>query len=318
MKQLCSLSLDLDNLWSYMRVHGDERWAEYPSYLDVFVPRFLDFLARRKLKVSVFIVGQDAAIEANQFLLKSIAEAGHEICNHSFRHEPWLHLYSADEVASELAAAEKAIEVATGVRPSGFRGPGFSFSPSVLSCLVRRGYDYDASTFPSFIGPLARAYYFRTARLSQEERQKRSELFGSINEVWRPITPYEWTLPEGGLLEIPVTTIPMLRTPFHFSYLIFLAQKSRVLARLYLGLALAMCRFTGTEPSMLMHPLDFLGPEDAAELAFFPGMTTSAKAKLAWMNSFLDQIEKPFALVPMGEHAKAIRSRSKSLRRYAA
>ena len=242
MKPICSLSLDLDNLWSYLKVHGDEAWAEYPSYLDVFVPRLLDFLQKRNLRVSVFIVGRDAGIESNRRWLRMLADAGHEICNHSYQHEPWLHLYSREEIEQELTASEEAIEAATGKRPLGFRGPGFSFSPQLLASLAERGYVYDASTFPSFIGPLARAYYFRTTRLSREERQKRSELFGGFGEVLLSNKPYRWQLDGRTLLEIPVTTIPLLRAPFHFSYLIYLAQKSPALARLYLGFATALCR----------------------------------------------------------------------------
>ncbi len=314
MKPICSLSLDLDNLWSYLKVHGDEAWADYPSYLDVFVPRLLGFLDERNLRISVFIVGRDAAIESNRRWLRMIADAGHEICNHSHQHEPWLHLYSREEVERELTASEEAIEAATGKRPSGFRGPGFSFSPQVLESLAERGYDYDASTFPSFIGPLARAYYFRTAGLAPEERKKRGELFGSINEVFRPNKPYQWQLGEEALLEIPVTTIPLLRAPFHFSYLIYLAQKSPALARLYLGLATALCRLTRTEPSILMHPLDFLGSEDVADLSFFPGMTSDSTTKLSWMSGFFDHLERRFTLVPMGDHAAAIRARGPARR----
>ncbi|NJM34570.1 MAG: polysaccharide deacetylase family protein [Rhodomicrobium sp.] len=313
MKPLCSLSLDLDNLWSYMRVHGDEGWAKFPSYLDVFVPRFLDFCAERDVKMTVFIVGQDAAIEENHRWLRMIAEAGHEICNHSFRHEPWLHNYSPDEIAEELSAAENAIEAATGVMPRGFRGPGFSFSREVLERLAARGYDYDASTFPTFIGPLARAYYFATAKLSKEERSERSHLFGSVRDVFRPNTPFYWTLDNGPLLEVPVTTIPLIRSPFHFSYLIFLAEKSPALARLYLRLAILLCRVTRTEPSMLLHPLDFLGPEDAAELQFFPGMKTGAATKTRWLGDFLDQFNEHFTLVAMGEHVRQIKRRGRLL-----
>ena len=43
-KPIASLSLDLDNKWSYLKTHGDEGWDQYPSYLDVVVPRFLDIL----------------------------------------------------------------------------------------------------------------------------------------------------------------------------------------------------------------------------------------------------------------------------------
>ena len=42
---LATLSLDLDNQWSYMKTHGDAGWETFPSYLDVAVPRILDLLA---------------------------------------------------------------------------------------------------------------------------------------------------------------------------------------------------------------------------------------------------------------------------------
>src|SRR6266550_3424612 len=153
-KPLASLSLDLDNQWSYMKTHGDAGWDSYPTYLPLVVPRVLDILRRRGLRITFFIVGQDAARPENREALRSLADAGHEIGNHSFKHEPWLHLYSEEEIECELRSAEEAIEQATGKRPIGFRGPGFSVSESVLRVLARRGYEYDASTFPTFLGPL--------------------------------------------------------------------------------------------------------------------------------------------------------------------
>ena len=38
-RPLASISLDLDDLWSYLKTHGDQSWPERPSYLDRFVPR---------------------------------------------------------------------------------------------------------------------------------------------------------------------------------------------------------------------------------------------------------------------------------------
>ena len=43
-KPLASISLDLDNLWSYMKTHGDPGWESFPSYLDTFIPLVLDLL----------------------------------------------------------------------------------------------------------------------------------------------------------------------------------------------------------------------------------------------------------------------------------
>ncbi|MEW6003591.1 MAG: polysaccharide deacetylase family protein, partial [Nitrospirota bacterium] len=92
-KPLASISLDLDNQWSYMKTHGDSGWAAFPSYLDIFIPQILDILDRIDLKITFFIVGQDAALDKNGDVLKLLTERGHEAGNHSFHHEPWLHLY---------------------------------------------------------------------------------------------------------------------------------------------------------------------------------------------------------------------------------
>jgi hypothetical protein len=306
-KPLASLSIDLDNQWSYMKTRGDPAWESLPSYLDVVVARALRFLEERGLKITFFIVGQDAALPENRSALAAITAAGHEVGNHSFRHEPWLHLYRDDEVEAEIARAEEAIMAATGQRPTGFRGPGFSISKTVLATLKRRGYRYDASTFPTFLGPLARAYYFFTARLEKQQREQRKELFGGVREGFRPLRPYRWRLGNDALLEVPVTTMPIFRLPFHVSYLTYIAGFSPRLARLYFTIALMLCRFTGVQPSLLLHPLDFLGADDGLEpLRFFPGMNTASSTKLAWLDGFIADFRHRFDVVPIGAHVEAL------------
>lgn len=305
MKPIASLSLDLDNQWSYMKIHGDPGWESLPSYLHVLIPRLLDFLAKRELEITIFVVGQDAAHEKNQELLAALASAGgHEIGNHSFRHDSWLHLYSEQELEAEVARAEEAIEKATGVHPIGFRGPGFSLSRSTLRVLARRGYRYDASTLPTYLGPLARAFYFRTARLSEDARRQRRTLFGTFSDGLRPLKPYRWRLEHGSLIELPVTTLPILKTPIHVSYLLYLSLFSPALARLYFRIAMQLCLVTGVQPSILLHPLDLLGSDDVPELSFFPAMRRSARWKLEQVGRILASLTKTFQVVSLREHVK--------------
>jgi peptidoglycan/xylan/chitin deacetylase (PgdA/CDA1 family) len=307
-RPVASLSLDLDNQWSYMKTHGDPGWVELPSYLDLVVPRFLEVLARHGLTITVVVVGQDAAEPSNHEALRAIRDAGHEIANHSFRHEPWLDRYSAQEVDEELSRAEDAIEGATGVRPTGFRGPGYSLSETVLAALVRRGYRYDASTLPTFIGPLARAYYFRAARLTPAQREERANLFGSWRDGLRPVKPYRWAVGSGSLLEIPVTTFPWIRTPIHPSYVAYVAGFSDAAARGYVRTALRACRAAGVGPSILLHPLDFLGAEDVAGLGFFPGMETPRQVKLDLVDRYLATLCEEASVVPLAGHAEHLES----------
>lgn len=306
-KPLASLSLDLDNLWSYMKTHADPGWETFPSYLDIVVPRVLNFLKERNLVITFFIVGQDAVLEKNRAALKSLADAGHEIGHHSFNHEPWLHLYTEEQIEAEITHAEEAIENVTGQKPIGFRGPGFSVSQAVIDVLLRRGYQYDASTLPTYIGPLARFYYFMTARLNKEEKSKRDNLFGSLKDGFQPVKPYLWPQKSAGsnrqMVEIPVTTMPVFKIPFHVSYIIYIGSFSSALALLYFKFALGMCRLTGTHPSLLLHPLDFLGRDDIKELAFFPAMNLSKNEKLKLVSEVLRLYTEHFKVVTMREHA---------------
>ena len=308
-KQKASLSLDLDNQWSYMRTHGDDGWQNFPSYLDLLVPRVLELLAYHGFTITFFVVGQDAALAKNRAALQAITAAGHEIGNHSYRHEPWLHLYTDVQIDAEIAMAEDAIAEATGKRPNGFRGPGFSLSRAVLETLQRRHYAYDASTFPTFIGPFARAYYFLNARLPADERAKRAALFGTWSDGLRPIKPYRWRLEEGPLLEIPVTTMPLTRLPFHISYILFLAQTSRSAARIYFKTALKLCRTRGIEPSILLHPLDFLGADDISALQFFPAMGMTGGDKIEVIKELFADLASTFDVHSMGAYARHLQEK---------
>ncbi|MFO0935103.1 MAG: polysaccharide deacetylase family protein [Gemmataceae bacterium] len=314
-KPLASMSLDLDNKWSYMKTHGDAGWEQWPSYLSIVVPRVVEFLKPRNLKITWFIVGQDAAQPSHRDVLRQITDAGHEVGNHSYQHEPWLHLYPEEDIEAEIARTEDAIEAATGQRPVGFRGPGYSLSETVLRVLKRRGYRFDCSTFPTYLGPLARAYYFMTAKLPAEEKAKRAKLFGTIGDGLRPLKPYRWNLGEESLLEIPVTTLPIFKTPIHLSYLLYLGTFSRLAAKLYFRMALLLCRATRTPPSILLHPLDFLGCDDDKDLSFFPAMNRPSEWKLKLAGELFSMLTNSFEVVCMSEHARRLDETKMRLRK---
>ncbi|HET9726863.1 MAG TPA: polysaccharide deacetylase family protein, partial [Gemmatimonadales bacterium] len=189
-RPVASVSLDLDDLWTYLRTRGDPAWETRPSYLGVFMPRILELLARFDLRITFFVVGFDAAREMNLAHLRAMSERGHEVGNHSFSHECWLQRYSAGRLDDEIGRAHEALHAATGQAPVGFRGPGFSWSPELFEALARRGYVYDASTLPTFLGPLARLYFLASAKLSARERSERAALFGAFRDGFRPNRPY--------------------------------------------------------------------------------------------------------------------------------
>jgi len=302
-KPIASISLDLDNQWSYMKIHGDEGWDKYPSYFNIFVPHVLNVLDELDLKITFFIVGKDTESEENRKYLRMITERGHEVGNHSYNHESWLQTYSYERIEKEIRDAEEAIEKVTGQRPIGFRGPGFSWSKDLLKVLESRGYKYDASTLPTYLGPIARMYYFKKSNLSKEEKKARKELFGKFSEGFRKLKPYQWNLENGKTItEIPVTTMPVFKLPFHLSYLIYLGNISMPLMKLYLSTAINMCKITNTPISFLLHPLDLIGGDQIKELAFFPGMNVTSDKKVEIFKQVINSLKKHYEIVNMDQH----------------
>lgn len=313
---LAFLSLDLDDKWSYLRTCGSPDWQDYPSYLPEVMPIILEFLRRHELKITFFLVGRDVVEPANADCIQAIAFDGHDLGNHSYNHFPWLHLLSEEDLDLEIGLAEEAVRDATGQTTTGFRGPGYSISETHLNVLVKRGYRYDASVFPNALNPLARAYLFAKSDLSPEEKKQRKGLFGTLSDATRPIAPFEWKLAANSLVEIPVTTMPLFRVPFHFSYIIYLSGYSRSLAAMYFRLALWLCRKTRTSPSILFHPLDFLGREDDSDLEFFPGMNLARNHKLEVLSQCVRDLKRDFRITSLAEPTTEILRSSGNLRTY--
>jgi len=304
---LAAISLDLDNLWSYMKTHGDPGWEDYPSYLDVFIPRVVDLLKQIDLKITFFIVGKDATLGKNKKHLAQLTAEGHEVANHSFFHDQWFNSYSRERTQREIEDAEKAIAEVTGQKPIGFRGPGYCINRFLYEVLVDLGYLYDTSSLPTFLGPLARAYYFKTAVLDDIEKKKRKELFGDFKNGMKPVKPYFCQADTGKLLlEIPLTTIPILKIPFHLSYLIYIARYSEEVMRHYLKSAILSCKISRTPLNFLLHPLDLIGRENAPGLVFFPGMDMSGKTKTRIFLKVMQTLSRHFYLVNMSTFARHI------------
>jgi hypothetical protein len=317
-RPVASVSFDLDDQWSYERTYGKNGTARArsSSYLDILIPYALNVFRILNLKVTVFVVGWDAQVKSNTDVLRTLSSSGHEIGNHSFHHEPWLHTFSKNRIEQEIKGTEECIIKVFGEKPVGFRGPGFSICGEAIRVLSRNGYLYDTSTLPTFLGPILRGYYFRNSTLNAEEKKRRNSIL-QAKDGKRPVKPYLWKVDsEVELLEIPVTTIPVFKTPFHMSYLLFLGRISVVLMLCYLRLAVIMCRATGTEPTFVIHPTDLLDADQVRGMGFFPGMEISAGCKLGMLKMVIRYLSRYFDLVDMRSHAKVILERGRLKRMY--
>lgn len=332
-KPLASVGLDADNFWSYKRTHGDADWVERPSYLPILAERMVASFSTHAIKPTVFVVGADAAAADGPDFVQAMTDYGCEIGSHSYEHEPWLHLYSPQKLRDELKRTEDVIQAAGAPKPRGFRAPGFAMSPDLMRALVELDYDYDCSVLATWIGPFARQYYLRTNKdLTKSEREDRKALFGSMWDAALPNKPFTWKAPcqhgapapvpgtqvstdgKGELIspavqltEVPVTVFPLVRVPIHASYVIYLSGYSMPVAKAYIRTALAFCKATGTQPSLLLHPLDLLDGSDAPGLEFFPGMNMQLAKKQEMLDFIIGEFNRHYTLVSVGEHAESIK-----------
>ncbi len=83
-------------------------------------PRLLELLAERGLRATFFQCGAHA--RRLPLVSRAVAQAGHEIGNHSDTHRPFYKL-PGREIRAELERAQNAIFDAAGIRPVLFRAP---------------------------------------------------------------------------------------------------------------------------------------------------------------------------------------------------
>jgi peptidoglycan-N-acetylglucosamine deacetylase len=83
-------------------------------------PAILEILARHGASATFFLCG--ANVERLPAVARAVAEAGHEIGNHSYAH-PYLFLKTPAGIRADLSRAQQAIVTHTGITPRWLRAP---------------------------------------------------------------------------------------------------------------------------------------------------------------------------------------------------
>lgn len=110
------------------------------------VPRILDLLARHGVRATFFVPGYSA--HRYPAVVRSIAEAGHEIAHHSYFHENTIGMDARTE-ADMIDLGLQALWDVAGVRPAGYRAPMWELTYSTPKLLADRGFRYDSSLMDS-------------------------------------------------------------------------------------------------------------------------------------------------------------------------
>jgi len=103
--------------------------------------RILDLLAARGVPATFYVPGHTA--DQHPEAITAIAAAGHEIAHHGYLHRGTDRLDAADqrqELEDGLAALGR-----HGIRPAGYRSPGWELTPETLAFLGEYGFTYESS-----------------------------------------------------------------------------------------------------------------------------------------------------------------------------
>jgi hypothetical protein len=150
-------------------------------------------------------------------MLRKAHGLGVEIGNHSQSHDYALSRSTDDRIREEVELGEEAIFRAVGVRPTGFRAPGYTLSSALYRALEDRGYAYDSSAFPAAPYYLAKAGVMAALRVAGRRSGAvldSPRVLTAPRRAYfpRPDDPYR---PGGGrVLELPITVGKYSRIPF--------------------------------------------------------------------------------------------------------
>ena len=141
-------TFDLDAEWVFMgndpSVADKPRIKSQGEYVwnSNIIPRILDKLDEFCVKSTFFVVAQNAINHPD--VVGDIADRGHEVATHGWKHEKVDHLPYEEEKALRIKMI-KALEDVTGVRPIGNRVAGGEIGPNTHDILKEIGFLYDSS-----------------------------------------------------------------------------------------------------------------------------------------------------------------------------
>ena len=96
----------------------------------------MDILGEYNVKATFFVVGE--WVDKSPESVKALADAGHEVMNHSNTHAHFSQL-STDEIIADVTACSDKIEAVTGVRPTRIRPPYGEYDDHVITAIRSMG-----------------------------------------------------------------------------------------------------------------------------------------------------------------------------------
>lgn len=188
------MSMDVDGWSSLLRFYSithNPSKADRQVDIEYGISKILCLLEKHGIKATFFVTGEMAQKHADA--IKMIVHYGHEVACHGLYHEKNECLVGKEEQKKRIEKAASIIKSTTGQKPKGFRAPCLRANKATLGALSEIGFVYDSSFLSMFIP----GYY------------------GSLSFKFKPY----YALPHSEILEIPISTNPIIPLPLSGSWM---------------------------------------------------------------------------------------------------
>ena len=289
-KPLGTIQVDVDDLWVYYESIGARTPEDAPpAAFSEGIPRLLDLFDKYGARATFFVCGRDLPAQAR--CIASIVRRGHEVANHSADHRNGYARLTRDALRADVRSAHDRIAAAAGTAPVGFKAPGFSYNPALPEVLGELRYRYDSSRLPTFYAPAIRA-----AQAALSHGRVDGTHYGRFEYGFAPLWPHR--LRGSGLLEAPVTTVPLVRVPMHSTFALSAGQW-------LFDLGFGLSRARKVPVNYLLHAGDVLERVDDPVLRSYRFLTQTWEAKRPLYEHILATLTASYRMVPTAEFVAA-------------
>lgn len=280
----CTIQADLDGLWVLEKLQGRSAGIEPDPVFYDGTERLLGLFDEFGVKATFFVVARDLESGSKLNLVRRIISSGHEIASHGMSHG-YITMLDDGEAQREISGSKEAIERALGLKIAGFKAAGFAARRDMVPFLEAAGYRYDSSVFPTTLG-----------LLMERVLKVRYSKWGMATSPSGPYVPAQQNIFRKGrsaVVEVPVTTMPLLRLPAHFSYAAAMGPAYAAVTR--------PDRFSKCL-TYLFHPLDLVDRT-------VKGAGMSLNGRMALARAIVGRLAADFNIVTSREMAQAIRNK---------
>ncbi|MDA0745670.1 MAG: DUF3473 domain-containing protein [bacterium] len=264
-----ALTIDLEDWYQGNELVPHTDASRYEDRIEFSTSSVLDILAEYKTHATFFILGHIA--EKKPSLIRTIADAGHEIGSHGYSHR-LIYKQTPAEFEEELCRSKDACEQTSGRQVMGHRASNWSITRTslwALDILKKHNFHYDSSIYP------AQTYLYGIS--------------GAPRFVHRL---------ENGLLEIPPSTVRIAGRCLPFSGGFYL----RMLPLFLLKRAVSRIHKENQPAVLYLHPWELdidqprtLGVPFKNRLIHYTGLHSTERKLRALLSAFrFDRMDRVF------------------------